>query len=44
MTIIDGQHRIRGIEVAIDRLKNYIETNYQGKKIIGMINWIICLI
>ena len=32
VTIIDGQHRIRGIEVAIDRLKNYIETNYQGKK------------
>ena len=26
VTIIDGQHRIRGIEVAIDRLKNKIST------------------
>lgn len=31
VTIIDGQHRIRGIEVAIERLNGYIEKNYKEK-------------
>lgn len=30
VTIIDGQHRIRGIEVAIDRLEEYIAKDYKG--------------
>lgn len=31
VTIIDGQHRIRGIEVAIERLVGYIDKDYNGK-------------
>lgn len=31
VTIIDGQHRIRGIEVAIERLEGYIAKDYKGK-------------
>lgn len=31
VTIIDGQHRIRGIEVAIDRLRAMIDKSYDDK-------------
>lgn len=33
ITIIDGQHRIRGIEVAIERLENQIKTAIQTNRI-----------
>lgn len=32
ISIIDGQHRLRGIELAIDRLEEYIDEDYKGKK------------
>ncbi len=32
VSIIDGQHRIRGIELAIDRLKEYINIDYKGMR------------
>ena len=32
VSIIDGQHRVRGIEVAIERLKGYIQDNKDGRK------------
>lgn len=31
VSIIDGQHRVRGIEVAIERLKDYIDKDKDGK-------------
>lgn len=44
VTIIDGQHRIRGIEVAIERLEGYIDKDYKGKasiwkeKLVNLLN------